>query len=177
MTDNTQPEAMRLAALFDADEWPGSLTLVSYARACAAELCRQHTRIAELEAQLASAGFTAADMATASAQGFRDGVASIAANAEGPVVNRATVIEWLDANDIEVTDRQLGGLFHFSAPPTAQAEGWRLVPVDATEEMVRATDKVNFANADTDGTMHNVWNVMLAAAPTPPTSAEGVEHG
>ena len=92
-------------------------------------------------------------------------------------MSRATVIEWLDANEIEVTDRQLGGLFHFSAPPTAQAEGWRLVPVDATEEMVRATDKVNFANADTDGTMHNVWNVMLAAAPTPPTSAEGVEHG
>ena len=59
-----------------------------------------------------------------------------------------------------------------AAPPTAQAEGWRLVPEDATEEMVRATDKVNFANADTDGTMHNVWNVMLAAAPT---SAEGVE--
>ena len=36
MTDNTQPEALRLAALLDADEWPGSMTLVSYARACAA---------------------------------------------------------------------------------------------------------------------------------------------
>ena len=34
----------------------------------------------------------------------------------GPVVNRATVIEWLDANDIEVTDRQMDGLFHFAAP-------------------------------------------------------------
>ena len=131
-----------------------------------------HRAVQLVEASMA--GYTAADMATASAQGFRDGVASIAANAEGPVVNRATVIEWLDANDIEVTDRQLGGLFHFSAPPPAQAKGWRLVPEDATEEMVRATDKVNFANADTDGTMHNVWNVMLAAAPT---SAEGVEHG
>ena len=38
-------------------------------------------RIAELEAQLASSGFTAADMATAAAQGFRDGVASLSANA------------------------------------------------------------------------------------------------
>ena len=79
-------------------------------------------------ASLQSPGFDAADMATAAAQGFRDGVASVAANAEGPVVNRATVIEWLDANDIEVTDRQLGGLFHFSAPPTAQAEGWTKLP-------------------------------------------------
>ena len=43
--------------------------------------------------------------------------------------------------------------------------GWKLVPVDATDEMVRATDKVNFENGDTDGTMHNVWNVMIAAAP------------
>ncbi len=56
MTDRTQPEALRLAALLDADEWPGSMTLVSYARACVAELCRQHARIADLEAQLEAIG-------------------------------------------------------------------------------------------------------------------------
>lgn len=39
-----------------------------------------------------------------------------------PVVNRATVIEWLDANDIEVTDRQMDGLFHFAAPTTQPAQ-------------------------------------------------------
>lgn len=39
----------------------------------------------------------------------------------GPVVNRITVIEWLDANDIEVTDRQMDGLFHFAAPTTHPA--------------------------------------------------------
>ena len=39
----------------------------------------------------------------------------------GPVVNRATVIEWLDANDIEVTDRQMDGLFHFAEPTTQPA--------------------------------------------------------
>ena len=44
---------------------------------------------------------------------------------------------------------------------------WKWVPVDATDAMVRATDKVNFENEDTDGTIHNVWNTMLAAAPTP----------
>ena len=36
----------------------------------------QHARITELEAQLAQR-FDAADMATAAAQGFRDGVASV----------------------------------------------------------------------------------------------------
>ncbi len=56
MTDNTQPEALRLAELLTADEWPGHMTLVSYARECVAELRRQHTRIAELEAQLESIG-------------------------------------------------------------------------------------------------------------------------
>ena len=75
-----QPDALRLAAMLTADEWPGSVTLVSYARECVAELLRQHARITALESQLAQR-FTAADMATAAAQGFRDGVASVAANA------------------------------------------------------------------------------------------------
>ena len=48
---------------------------------------------------------------------------------------------------------------------------WKWVPMDATDDMVRATDKVNFENEDTDGTIHNVWNTMLAAAPTPPAPA------
>ena len=66
-----------------------------------------------------------------------------------------------------------------TAPAGGGAAGpeWKWVPVDATDAMVRATDKVNFENEDTDGTIHNVWNTMLAAAPTPPTSAEGVGHG
>ena len=52
---------------------------------------------------------------------------------------------------------------------TAQAGGWRLVPVEPTQEMI-------------DAMRSSVWlpacyRAMLAAAPTPPTSAEGVEHG
>ena len=62
----------------------------------------------------------------------------------------------------------LSGVQALSAAPA----GWKLVPEDATKEMVRATDKVNFANADTDGTIHNVWNVMLAASPTPPAEQQ-----
>ena len=37
-----QPEALRLAEMLTADEWPGSVTLVSYARECVAELRRLH---------------------------------------------------------------------------------------------------------------------------------------
>jgi hypothetical protein len=37
----------------------------------AAELLRQRARIEELEAQLSSSGFAAADLATASAQGVK----------------------------------------------------------------------------------------------------------
>ena len=44
----------------------------------AAELRSPHARITELESQLAQR-FDAADVATASAQGFRDGVASVSA--------------------------------------------------------------------------------------------------
>ena len=42
------------------------------------EVSTQHARITELESQLAQR-FDAADMATAAAQGFRDGVASVSA--------------------------------------------------------------------------------------------------
>ena len=53
-----------------------------------------HARIAELEAQLSSSGFTAADMATAAAQGFRDGVISVAASAGSEAVAWTTGLNW-----------------------------------------------------------------------------------
>ncbi len=48
-----QPEALRLVEMLAAEEWPGNVTVVSYARECVAELIRQHACIAELQAQLA----------------------------------------------------------------------------------------------------------------------------
>ena len=152
-----------------------------------------HRAVLLVEASMA--GYTAADMATASAQGFRDGVASIAANAEGPVVNRATVIEWLDANDIEVTDRQLGGLFHFSAPPTAQAEGWtkasKQLPPCREDQLYIGINTAGFAgvfnavrvvNGNTYCLMEvaeesvSIMSDLAIWKPfNPPTSAEGVE--
>lgn len=69
-----QPEALRLAEILE-----GGYSLAwLYERGgyeVSAELRRQHARITELESQLAQR-FGAADMATAAAQGFRDGVAA-----------------------------------------------------------------------------------------------------
>ena len=71
-----QHEALRLAdELCEAiAEYPDPTALEAQA---AAELRRQHARITALESQLAQR-FDAADMATAAARGFRDGVASAA---------------------------------------------------------------------------------------------------
>ena len=50
-----QPEALRLAEMLTADEWPGSVTLVSYARECVAELLRQHAENETLRVGYAAA--------------------------------------------------------------------------------------------------------------------------
>ena len=91
MNKKKQPEALRLAEMLTAEEWPGNVTIVSYARECVAELRRLHARITELESQLAQR-FDAEDMATASAQGFRDGVASVSSGSE-PVANNRPSLE------------------------------------------------------------------------------------
>jgi len=50
-----QPEAMRLAEMLTADEWPGSVTLVSYAQECVTELLRQHAENGTLRTGYAAA--------------------------------------------------------------------------------------------------------------------------
>ena len=92
MTDNTQPEALRLAEQYDHGD-PAAHGNAWKAAVCA-ELRRQHARITELESQLAQR-FDAADMATAAAQGFRDGVASLSANAGEPrnAIDRDALID------------------------------------------------------------------------------------
>ena len=55
MDKKQQPDALRLAEMLTADEWPGSVTLVSYARECVAELLRQHA-----ENETVRAGYAAA---------------------------------------------------------------------------------------------------------------------
>ena len=70
-----QPEALDLA------DWLEAVGGGPSAKRCAALLREQHARFTELESQLAQR-FAAADMATAAAQGFMDGVASVSAGSE-----------------------------------------------------------------------------------------------
>ena len=191
-----QPDALRLAAMLTADEWPGSVTLVSYARECVAELLRQHARITALESQLAQR-FDAADMATAAAQGFRDGVASLSANAGEP-------FGWVKQSEID-SSKQLGGSInlwrkrydcdvpiYLAAPPTAQAEGWQSIETAPKEGvfLVYMQDEVRPARRMQVANWHP--NVKIVGGlfafdcakgthwmplPPPPTSAKGVEHG
>ena len=79
MTDNTQPEALQCAADLEYSiprhRIQDAFILNAYK---ALKMVRtQHARITELESQLAQR-FDAADMATAAAQGFRDGAAEVA---------------------------------------------------------------------------------------------------
>ena len=130
-----QPDALRLAEMLTANEWPGHVTLVSYAQECVAGLLTQHARITELESQLAQR-FDAADMATAAAQGFRDGVASLAASAWEPVawlyespMPDGSVFTGASAERLQVGVGTPPGTIekplYIAAPPAAQAEGWK----------------------------------------------------
>ena len=74
MTDNTQPEAGSTHIIRYALEM-GLLWIDGDGRDKVREAL---DALDTLEAQLESSGFTAADMATAEARGFRDGVASCA---------------------------------------------------------------------------------------------------
>ena len=83
-----QPEVLGLA------DWLEAVGGGPRAKRCVALLREQLARITELESQLAQR-FDAADMATASAHGFRDGVASLSANAGEPrnAIDRDALID------------------------------------------------------------------------------------
>lgn len=87
----------------------------------------QHARITELESQLAQR-FDAADVATASAQGFRDGVASVSAGSEpvawlrnttDPQPHAVTNLKYRSAVD---TDAGIEYIPVFAAPQSTQAQ-------------------------------------------------------
>ena len=90
----------------------------------------QHARITELESQLAQR-FDAADVATASSQGFRDGVASVAASADSEPV--ATIKSWTNGSywrNYNVVfhrdDLPVGtDLYTHPSPPEGMVGGWK----------------------------------------------------
>jgi hypothetical protein len=56
-------------------------------------------------------------------------------------------------------------------PAPAVPAGWRLVPVEPTEEMERAgAAEVDRTNPYSDDVANNIWTVMLRAAPPAPAS-------
>lgn len=81
-----QPEALRLANILRGIDTRSRFSNERLSSASDA-LENQHARITDLESQLAQR-FDAADVATAAAQGFRDGVASVSAGSE-PVASYA----------------------------------------------------------------------------------------
>ena len=105
------------------------------------------------------------------------GRAALSANAGEPVAHlwqhcetgRTRIVMPDMIVDADASWQVVGPLYLGAAPPTAQAEGWRLVPLEPTDEMLNATYAGQHCS--------DVYRDMLAAAPTPPTSAEGVEHG
>ena len=119
-----------------------------------------HARIAELESQLESSGFTAADMATASAQGFRDGVASVSEGA-GWISVTERLPEWAARDD---TPCFINGK---EVPPTLTSE---TVLVALKGGGVR-TDKLTTIEGKSDGWWHTYGERVVAWQKTPPTPA------
>ena len=164
MTDDTQPAALRLAEMLTAEEWPGNVTIVSYARECVAELRTQHAHITELESQLAQR-FDAADMATAAAQGFRDGVASVSAGSE-PVAEIGSAAGDCAAFGeralyplVDIDRFDYGTMLYTHPSPPEGMAGWKWVPIEPTDAMW---------NAMMDwGTKKSEWLAILDAAPAP----------
>ena len=88
-----QTEALRLANILRGID-ARSLFANEKLSASSAALENQHARITELESQLAQR-FDAADVETARAQGFRDGVASVSAQAADSVQEDAARLDFL----------------------------------------------------------------------------------
>ncbi|MBP3980823.1 hypothetical protein J8G26_08795 [Acidovorax sp. JG5] len=142
-----QPEALRLAdELCEAiAEYPEPTALEAKA---AAELRRQHARITELESQLAQR-FDAADMATAAAQGFRDGVASLTAQAAESVPDgpRRKDMLWATVKMQERYDQRIENIVsglerikqeHAGQQPQKIDEGYGDCPTDSEIDVMVA---------------------------------------
>ena len=125
MTDNTQPEALRLAEILEGDYCPDWFYEQGVDEV-AAELRRQHTRIAELESELEAVG-------AGGVSGPLMGRASLSANAVEPVAWQYRSLRdngaWFDCTkerfEMRCTQPEIWETRAlYAAPPTAQAEGW-----------------------------------------------------
>lgn len=173
MSDNTQPEALRLAEILEGDYCPDWFYEQGVDEV-AAELRRQHTRIAELESELEAVG-------AGGVSGPLIGRASLSANAVEPVAWWIPKAEQFCLAD-KSGDRPFAKAWEplYAAPPTAQAEGWRLVPVEPTQKMLFVAMNAFVAASASLGAFNApdaAYRALLAAAPTHPASSVVVEHG
>ena len=53
----------------------------------------------------------------------------------------------------------------YAQPTPSVPEGWKLVPIEPTPEMIDAAEYVDWGDADVRGSCINAWDRMLAAAP------------
>ena len=161
-----QPEALDLAFWLEAVGGGPS------AKRCAALLREQHARITELESQLAQR-FDAADMATAAAQGFRDGVvyaelpdAPLPVFSKGPwtfketgqsfsgaELDEAAFVAYRDRASHGKAPAQLAQRFDAADVATASAQGFRdgVASVSAGWQSIETAPKDCQAILVTDG--------------------------
>ena len=195
MTDRTQPEAVDLA------DWLEAVGSGQIVKRCAALLREQHARITELESQLAQR-FDAADMATAAAQGFRDGVASVSAGSEPvAVVGSDFTLYWAGTGPIapivEKHRIKVGSPLYTHPSPSDGMAGWISVDERLPEPDVHVlahngewtsvaawTSGEYLARRERWQDAHSEFIEMMGPAithwmprPPDPTSAEGVAHG
>ena len=160
-----QTDALRLAEILEGDYCPDWFYETGVDEV-SAELRAQHARITELESQLAQR-FDAADVATAAAQGFLDGVASVGAGSE-PVANNQPAPDGDDSLLLCASDLQHSAIYdnhvemqacmravadRITALATNPAESvqedaarWRMAALVGNEVMVHP-DKRNHAAA------------------------------
>ncbi len=201
-----QPEALDLA------DWLIGVGGGPSAQRAAALLRSQHARITELEAQLeavgaggvgpliASAGFSAADMATAAAQGFRDGVSSVSTGSASMASYAARLLAAAALVTQAKADEALRfaeGLTAALGPADGESNGW----ISVDERLPEPDEHVLAHNGKWTGVAawmsgeyleplerwqdeHRESIEMMGPAithwmplPPAPTSAEGVEHG
>lgn len=202
MTDNTQPEAMRLAQ--ELDEAPETGADPEFIQECAAVLRRQQARIAELGAQLEAAisaggvigpligrpqampdlsqltergakAWTAVD-----AQALREGVASVAASAPAPsghIKEPYTVAEIkakIASNDYSAELLLQHAMLHLDRL-AASAGSEPIAWLVCTEE--GDPSMVFLDQREAQMFLEDDERPTPLYTNPPPTSAEGVEHG
>lgn len=84
-------------------------------------------------------------------QALQDELIQIQATIESFATPAAALSALIDWHVAVATDPRVNG-------------GKVLVPVEATQEMIEAADKVDFTNEDTEASIINMWQAMLAAA-------------